>query len=359
VDAASRLRVVARLSLGFTLVFGTLFVVTDAYDIPSIGGPSRPMTRAASGPAPVPKYDGPVLGKAPATVMGLYQTVWDLAAFGTHGEGPLKSVYVQTVRNTIDHRVRLIVYMPGTHVGFNEPQGIEQNLVPLRNELKQDQIRAIQSAAADCRRNPWCGHVDEIMLVGYSQGGMDAQAMVADLPDIDAQYGWDPSAVTTVITFATPILSSGRPGVDAVYIQDRWDGVINSVSALPTAARSAEAAERRGERFRQSSGEIAKASAFLSWNPLTTINKLLNPFAGIHSDYHAYSILSHRFETTDASRFRGVKAGMVRFQGDVIGETGWSYLDLGIADAKARSAYDEYVAPNLTSADAGGGGSSW
>jgi hypothetical protein len=347
--------------LGFTLVFGSLVVVTDAYGIPSIGGPSRPMIQRAptTAAAPGPKYDGPVLGKAPATVLGLLQTVWDLAAFGTDGEGALKSVYVQTVRNRVDHRVRLIVYMPGTHVGFNEPQGIDQNLVPLRNELKQDQIRAIQSAEADCRRNRWCGHVDEIMLVGYSQGGMDAQAMVADLPDVDAQFGWDPSAVTTVLAFATPILSSARPGVDAVYIQDRWDGVLNSVNLLPTAARFAQAAERGGDRFRESSGEITKASAFFSWNPLTTINKLLNPFAGIHSDYHAYSVLSQRFDSTDASSFPGVKAGMARFQGDVIGETGWSYPDLGIADVKARSAYDEYAALNLTSADAGGGGRSW
>lgn len=341
------------------MIFGSLFVITDAYGIPSIGGPARPITRTASGPAPSQRYDGPVLGKAPATVLGLYQTVWDLAAFGTHGEGPLKSVYVQTVRNTVDHRVRLIVYMPGTHPGFDEPQGIDQNLVPLRNELKQDQIQAIQSAAADCCRNRWCGHVDEIMLVGYSQGGMDAQAMVADLPDVDAQNGWDPSAVTTVVAFATPILSSARPGVDSVYIQDRWDGVLNSVDVLPTAARFAQAAERRGDRFRESSGEITRASAFFSWNPLTTMNKLLNPFAGIHSDYHAYSILSQRFDAADPSRFSGVRAGMARFQGDVIGETGWKYPDLAIADAKAHSLFDDYAARNLTSADAGGGGGSW
>lgn len=342
-----RLRRLARSTVGFALITSSLYLTAGAYDLPTIGDPGASGVRRtlimASRDVPPPEPAPAPAGRAPRSIPGLYQTLWDLGIEGTLGVGALKSVYVQTVRADVDRRIRLIVYLPGTHVRFDEPQGIDQIAMSLRGELKPEQVGAIESAIADCRRLSWCRNVGEVALVGYSQGGMDAQALTAELPQEDSRYGWDPALVTTVLDFATPLLSVESDGIDAVHVHERWDGVINAVNALPVPSRYTRVAEARGRRFVASSGRITDPSAFFSRNLLTMLNKLINPLAGIHSDYLSYLILAHRLQDGDDPAYDGLKRALTRFQGDVVAQTNWQYQDLALADRKARDAYRDYV----------------
>ena len=159
---------------------------------------------AVPGAAPLPNGAGDdaiSTTDAPQSLRGLWNVVREQVT--DHGNG----VMVQTVRGQ-DGKNRLIVYLGGTTTDvWDGDQAKAENILALAGVLKPDQVQAINQAVTACAQE--CP-ITEIMLVGYSQGGMDAQNLAAPNP-LDL-VGWDPSLVTTVITFGSPITKLPTPG---------------------------------------------------------------------------------------------------------------------------------------------------
>ncbi|MDZ4235841.1 MAG: hypothetical protein U1C73_19230, partial [Dietzia sp.] len=120
-----------------------------------------------------------VWGDAPAPTS--VQTLWETLQEFAQGNDDSGGIYIQTVRDNEGDN-RMIVYLGGTDDfwgGGN--QGVAENgpTAALR-AVKDDQRERIQKAVSDCERSAQCGSIAEIMIVGYSQGGMDAQNLARE-----------------------------------------------------------------------------------------------------------------------------------------------------------------------------------
>jgi uncharacterized protein with NAD-binding domain and iron-sulfur cluster len=129
----------------------------------------------------------------------------------------LRECYAELCRATTDPAAPILTW--------------EQALIPADN-LKQDQVNASNQAIADCDSSSSCGHISEIMLVGFSQGGIDAQNLAFRS---DPSMGWDNSLVTAVVTFGAPITRPSPPGVATIHLQDWFDPVPNTFNFGPLA----------------------------------------------------------------------------------------------------------------------------
>jgi hypothetical protein len=165
---------------------------------------------------------------APTSVEDLWH---NLSTYAT-GNNDTDGVFIQIVRGP-DQTNRLIVYLGGTTLDATD-QAIWENLPAyLGVTTKSDQVDDINSVLQMCAASPSCGSIDEIMLVGYSQGGLDAQnlALWNALGGLTGQENRVP--VTTVVTFGTPITSAGiTPGVTTLNIQDQLDEVVDGVNVI-------------------------------------------------------------------------------------------------------------------------------
>jgi pimeloyl-ACP methyl ester carboxylesterase len=154
-----------------------------------------------------------------------------------------------------------------------------------------------------CAASPSCGSIDEIMLVGYSQGGLDAQnlALWNALGGLTGQENRVP--VTTVVTFGTPITSAGiTPGVTTLNIQDQLDEVVDGVNVITSKipvpwqvklilAARAVAADLRGETY-SARGDVA---------------------IGVHFNPETYRYLAHQFDNTPSDQFADQKRNINQF----------------------------------------------
>jgi uncharacterized protein YukE len=118
---------------------------------------------------------------------------------------------IQTVVGA-DGQERYIVYIGGTDAA--EGQSKLSNISAANGIPDDKQLAALRRLIPDGA---------EVMLVGYSQGGMDAQNIAAQIDN-----GFQ---VTQLVTYGSPV----RPDLDvpAVHLQANGDGVPNSASIFP------------------------------------------------------------------------------------------------------------------------------
>lgn len=111
-----------------------------------------------------------------------------------------------------DGRERYIVYIGGTDSA--EGQSKVSNIAAANGHPDAKQLAALRRLIPDGA---------EVMLVGYSQGGMDAQNIAAQNDN-----GF---TVTQLVTYGSPV----RPDLDvpAVHLQANGDGIPTSASVLP------------------------------------------------------------------------------------------------------------------------------
>lgn len=88
---------------------------------------------------------------------------------------------------------------------------------------KDDLVAAITAEIARCEASPPCGPVVEVLLVGYSQGGMDAQNL--------AFWNALGTPIAGVVTFGSPIIAA-NPFVTTLHIQDSLDGIVITKEAV-------------------------------------------------------------------------------------------------------------------------------
>lgn len=233
---------------------------------------------------------GTVITQAPGSLQGM----WDIVrndVTGTDNEG----IYVQTIRGT-DGKNRLVVYLGGTTDDATN-QSIFENVPSAVGVIKDDQIDTINRAIAKCSNDTDCGSIEEIMLVGYSQGGLDAQNIaVANLDQ----------PITALITFGAPIVSNAV-GPATVHIQDEKDRIPNIVWDYlhnPVHLGAIALANSLGTVYSEESG-IDDPSDF--------------PWQGTHVNVNTYGILAADFEA--GSGHQSVRNALTRFRGVVIDET--------------------------------------
>ncbi|WP_179466552.1 Ig-like domain-containing protein [Mycolicibacterium vinylchloridicum] len=184
-----------------------------------------------------------------------------------------------------DNQTRLIVYIGGTIPSSSGNQPVIDNVYGLNGWLKENQTTVIQQALD---ANPGA----EIMLVGYSQGGMDAQV-------IAAKTGFP---VTTLITYGSPIVQPPVAGVHTVHFADADDPVVNFGNGFhPDYAQA-----------NVDAGYVLTLSAGTENSPLDPLN--------VHTNRQTYTQIGnafsqYRFDPT--SNFGKVQADLQRFEGVV------------------------------------------
>jgi hypothetical protein len=109
-----------------------------------------------------------------------------------------------------DGETRLIVYFKGT--GASDNRDFWRNGDLLLGTQDADAIRSKIDAALS--QTP-AGKDTEVMLVGFSQGGLDAQRVVAS-----GDYN-----VTNVVTYGSPVIMDDRPGVQTVHMHASGDNI--------------------------------------------------------------------------------------------------------------------------------------
>ena len=168
---------------------------------------------------------------------------------------------------------RYIVYLGGT-----VPQNFLSdfsNAPAWIGLTKPGQIAAIRRAIGDDR-------TAKIMLVGYSQGGMDAQ-------NIAASHNFN---VTTVVTFGAPIIDYPPKDYKIIHLRAFGDPVTGLGKRLPDLANNL-------------SGNV--------FTSFTTTFSLLNPLSSVHGTQATYEQVGRSFDSS--SGYSEMKYYMSRFRG--------------------------------------------
>ncbi|MDG4668016.1 beta-propeller fold lactonase family protein [Mycobacterium sp. 236(2023)] len=215
---------------------------------------------------------------APASTAQLYSRLRQV----TNGDDD--GIYIEAVRTTDQAKtVKYIVYIGGTTgANFSGNQPKIKNLPSYAGVIDFRQVDKIAAALdAEDNRNA------EVMLVGYSQGGMDAQ-------NIAAARMFN---VSTVVTFGSPIIRSApTSGYQIVHLHADLDPVVGL--------------SKRGA-----------ASLIFQRRPsnATFWTLLFDPTGfGLHENVATYESIGKMFDADSTSGYNSVKAKIKAFRGDVI-----------------------------------------
>ncbi|QZT63710.1 VCBS domain-containing protein [Mycolicibacterium austroafricanum] len=221
-----------------------------------------------------------------ATAAELYARLRRLTDYPWNRDG----LAIEKVRNTAG-TTRVIVYFGGTvgqvPSGESAKRDVWRNL-PLYfdNYVDGSIATKIERALADLPSNT------EIMFVGYSQGGMDAQNLAAAWPSSNRK-----GVVTTVLTFAAPVVRP--PGARAdhvVHLRANFDPV--PLLGIP--------------------GHPQVEAAALRANQIFAVNANVPPTLDLHGDPKTYVDVGLQFDNVAATRFPTIKADLARFTGTLV-----------------------------------------
>jgi pimeloyl-ACP methyl ester carboxylesterase len=187
-----------------------------------------PDTEAAAGLLAALYSDGHhQTSPSPLTIPGSGTAPADLAALVQHlaevDAQPNGTVEVQTIR-TADGSVRHVVYLPGTDDLTTTPWGQDADVRDLGTNLLlvSGQDNAYQQGILDAMQQAGVRPGEPVALVGHSQGGMEAAAILAQSSAQGAPY-----AVTHVVTAGAPTahLDGFPPGSHVLSLENRGDVV--------------------------------------------------------------------------------------------------------------------------------------
>jgi len=196
-----------------------------------------------------------------------------------------------------DGQTRLIVYFkgqdttPGRDLGRSI--GVSTGLIG----ADTDALRAIDGALADCPQ----ARASEVMLVGLSQGGMDAQ-------NIAALHRY---RVAALVTFGSPIVRFDDPGIATVHIRATGDPVPiagQAARAMVTAILGGLALPMAGAlRSVATAVRIALQPTVFTYDPHDGV--------GMHVHENDYPAAARDFDRSDAPGFAAAKEHFAKFHG--------------------------------------------
>ena len=154
-----------------------------------------------------------IAAQAPASTADLYAELRRLTDWPWSKTG----VATQVVNSNVDQKSKLIVYLGGTHFDPTGDRYWTRNIAQYIGLTDSKVVAEIKDKLANLPPDT------EVMLVGYSQGGLDAQNLAADW----ATKGLA-GKVTTVVAFGSPINTAPTPNPNAyhsIFIRAHGDPV--------------------------------------------------------------------------------------------------------------------------------------
>lgn len=220
----------------------------------------------------------------PLSTAKLFDTLWTK-------QSREKPFYVEHVKSDRDGVERVIVYVGGTDVKNGSVQSVPENSWASAGIVDADLDRAVSDAIGSNSRK-------EILLVGYSQGGIDAINLANS-----GRFN-----VAGVVTFASPLTTASSVDYPAIHIRDSRDTVTKPPFTFGP-----------WETYSREIGRVFEGTAN------TPDNRWYVPFKGafdVHTNPDTFTQLGKRFdnqlETADGKeRYRAIGLVLSRFQGDV------------------------------------------
>lgn len=192
-----------------------------------------------------------------------------------------------------DGESRLIVYLKGTDSSDN--RDLNRNDPVLRGWVDPAITAKIDEALKGCPD----GRRTDIMLVGYSQGGLDAQNLAGS-----GKYH-----VTNLVTFGTPIIQPENHGIETVHLHASYDpiplaGAIGKGSNdLPPVLNMFSVASNALAQVPNGSNHVFEHDTGLRWDK-------------VHGE--GYPKVAEAFDNSTDPRFADVKKSMEKFQGTLV-----------------------------------------
>ncbi len=225
-----------------------------------------------------------------------------------HGEG----IHFDEVRGP-DGKTRLIVYLEGTGQGkqmglLDNPAAINGTTTPYLT----DRINKELSKLPD-------GVKSDVMLVGFSQGGMDAQNIAAS-----GRYN-----VTNLVTYGSPLIQPDTPSIATVHLQAYGDKVPGMGPIGIGIDDGADMVQKGGlvggaKAVGDTANYLARTSTQSNWiyeadpsnAPAGSLGTELNPL-GNHS-VATYQNVANDFDKSTDPHFAAVKQSMQKYNGTIV-----------------------------------------
>lgn len=229
------------------------------------------------------------LGSAPESTADYLKTLHSM-------EGEKDGVRIQRVRGE-DGLVRFVVYINGTGSASGGLFGLDDNAY-LMAGAPNDTLDYVRRMIAEATKDDPDA---ELMLVGYSQGGIVAQRLAQD-----GNYN-----ITTIVTAGSPSFTSptGLNGADIVRLEHLGDFVPATDFELGPAGLL-----KAGARGLINGATGSRDVTFQGGDPLQFRD------GQPHFDHADYEWLANEFDKNTASAPAAIREQMARFQGDIVGD---------------------------------------
>jgi len=243
----------------------------------------------------------PAPRKLDETPVGITGNLWTVVR-----NQPANALRVDIVKSAADGKLKVIAYIGGT--GDKLESQIRNIPAALDAIDYSKQIAAIKQAAAmaSSKSNP----SPEIMLVGYSQGGMDAQNIAfASTAKKDNNFN-----VTTLVTFASPITHSDSTRYESIHLraaEDRIPHILVSRPPLPTPGVYLSDAVFESKTDLPEPPAVSPGIPVVDW--VVTWAK-----ADVHQKYNSYLTVANDFTRSTDPKFNDVKDNIIRFKGSIV-----------------------------------------
>ncbi|HEY5858410.1 MAG TPA: hypothetical protein VIW24_31420 [Aldersonia sp.] len=152
----------------------------------------------------------------------------------------------------------------------------------------------------------------DVMIVGYSQGGIDAQNLAA----MNA-FGSRPFNVTDVITYGSPTVAGVHPetfGTNVLHLRAESDIVPPLGLLQPLDAQLKSLAQTSTTNLIN-----ATTGLFGQVGEFSQASGVQGDWKAIHMDAQSYVNVGRAFDDSTDSRYAQIRESIARYQGDVVG----------------------------------------
>lgn len=210
---------------------------------------------------------------------------------------------VHTQHVLVNGRQSLIVYIAGTMEGWiGGDQSKIKNLPSASGVVDENQVAVIKAALTDA--------TEAILLVGYSQGGMDAQNIAANA----ARYGLQ-DQIKAVVTYGSPLVQIDR--YPTVHFEDRADLVPKVNLFTPT------------NWIAGVVNSVVNRNVYLASSPNDFDIGILTDFStwGVHGVRSTYEDVGLHFDVDTSSHWAGLRSAMAGFLNGQVVPEGYIFVD--------------------------------
>ncbi|WP_019973409.1 WXG100 family type VII secretion target [Mycobacterium sp. 141] len=234
-------------------------------------------------------------------------------------------IYIEQVIGA-DGRTRFIVYLNGTSAA--ERLTVGRNAEVIQGRPDSYITGRIDAALAAAGYKPGKDGPD-VMFVGFSQGGMDAQNIAAA-----GRYH-----VTDLVTYGAPLTHADQSGINTVHLRAKGDGVPQipgriATGAIPGPAGAVigfvnTAVGGIGDRVPFTEPWAGPSSHIFEYDPKIKApgplddgrigwDDAFNAVGGNHANAKTYETVGRAFDTSTDPRWAAARDSIAKFQGEVV-----------------------------------------